>query len=49
MLTKGQSTPIWARPINEERYRERVISNLNRHAQSLGLQVLPGALSPTPA
>jgi transposase len=52
MLTKGEEYTDQGQAYyeeHEERYRQRVIANLNRRAQQLGLQVIPVALSPTPA
>ena len=49
MLTKGQEYTDQGQAYYEERYRQRVIANLNRRAQQLGLQVVPVAPSPIPA
>jgi transposase len=46
MLTKGQEYTDQGQAYYEERYRQRVVTNLNRRAQQLGLQVVPIA---TPA
>ena len=47
-LAKGQEYTDQGQAYYEERYRERVIANLNRRAQQLGLQVVPWA-TPAPA
>lgn len=49
MLTKGQEYTDRGQAYYEERYRERVIANLNRRAQALGLQIVPITPPPTPA
>ncbi len=41
MLTKGEEYTDQGKAYYEERYRERVVANLNRRAQQLGLQVVP--------
>jgi transposase len=41
MLTKGEEYTHRGRAYYEERYRQRVVANLNRRAQQLGLQVVP--------
>ena len=41
MLTKGQEYTDRGQAYYEERYRQRVVANLNRRAQQLGLQVVP--------
>ncbi len=38
MLTKGEEYPDQGQASYEERYRERVVANLNRRSQQLGLQ-----------
>lgn len=49
MLTKGDEYTNQVQAYCEERYRQRVIANLNRRAQQLGLQVVPVVPPPTPA
>ena len=41
MLTRGQPYTDQGQAYYEERYRERVVANLNRRAQQLGLQLVP--------
>ena len=41
MLTKGEEYTDRGQDYYEERYRQRVLANLNRRAQQLGLQVVP--------
>ena len=41
MLTKGEEYTDRGQAYYEERYRQRVVANLNRPAQQLGLQVVP--------
>ena len=41
MLTKGEEYTDRGQAYYEERYRQRVVANLNRRAQQLGLQVVP--------
>ena len=41
MLTKGEEYTDRGQAHDEERYRQRVVANLNRRAQQLGLQVVP--------
>jgi len=41
MLTKGQEYTDRGQAYYEERYRQRVVANLNRRPQQLGLQVVP--------
>ncbi len=48
MLTKGEEYTDQGQAYYEERYRQRVIANLNRRAQQLGLQVVPVG-TPAPA
>ena len=43
MLTKGEEYTDRGQAYYEERYRQRVVANLNRRAQQLGLQVVPVA------
>lgn len=45
MQTKGEEYLDQGQAYNEERHRQRVIANLNRRSQQLGLQVPP---PPTP-
>lgn len=47
MLTKGQEYTDQGQAYYEERHRQRVIANLNRRAQQLGLQIV--SIAPTPA
>jgi hypothetical protein len=46
MLTKGEEYTDQGQAYYEERYRQRVIANLNRRAQQLGLQVVPAVPAP---
>jgi transposase len=41
MLTRGEEYTDRGQAYYEERYRQRVVANLNRRAQQLGLQVVP--------
>jgi transposase len=41
MLTRGQPYTDQGQAYYEERYRERVVANLTRRAQQLGLQLVP--------
>jgi len=41
MLTKGEEYTDRGQAYYEERYRQRVVANLSRRAQQLGLQVVP--------
>ena len=41
MLTKGEEYTDRGQAYYEERYRQRVVANLNRRAQQLGLRVVP--------
>jgi transposase len=41
MLSKGEEYTDRGQAYYEERYRQRVVANLNRRAQQLGLQVVP--------
>jgi transposase len=41
MLTKGEEYTDRGQACYEQRYRQRVVANLNRRAQQLGLQVVP--------
>lgn len=42
MLTKGEEyTDRGQAYYDEERYRQRVVANLNRRPQQLGLQIVP--------
>jgi transposase len=41
MLTKGEEYTDRGQAYYEERYRQRVLANLDRRAKQLGLQVLP--------
>jgi hypothetical protein len=41
MLTKGEKYTDRGQAYYEQRYRQRVVANLNRRAQQLGLQVVP--------
>ena len=45
MLTRGQQYTDQGQAYYEERYRQRVVANLTRRAQQLGLQLVP---MPTP-
>jgi transposase len=49
MLTEGEEYTDQGQAYYEERYRQRVIANLNRRAQQLGLQIVPITPPPTPA
>jgi transposase len=41
MLTKGQEYTDRGQAYYEERYRQRVVANLSRRAQQLGMQMVP--------
>jgi hypothetical protein len=41
MLTQGEEYTNRGQAYYEERYRQRVVVNLNRRAQQLGMQVVP--------
>jgi len=41
MLTRGQPYTDQGQAYHEERYRERVVANLTRRAQQLGLNRVP--------
>ena len=41
MLTKGQEYTDQGQDYYEERYRQRVLHNLNRRAQQLGMTLVP--------
>ena len=41
MLTRGQQYTDQGQAYYEERYRQRVVANLTRRAQQLGLQLMP--------
>ncbi len=43
MLTKGEEYTDQGQAHYEERYRQRVLHNLNRHAQQLGMTLVPTA------
>ena len=43
MLTKGEGSTDQGQAYNEERYRQRVLNNLNKRAQQLGLTLVPTA------
>ncbi len=43
MLTKGQEYTDQGQAYYEERYRQRVLHNLNRRAQQLGMTLMPTA------
>ena len=43
MLTKGQEYTDQGQAYYEERYRQRVLHNLNRRAQQLGMTLVPTA------
>jgi transposase len=45
MLTKGQAYADAGQQYYEERYRERVVQNLTKRAQTLGFQLVPVAAS----
>ena len=45
LLTKGEEYTDQGQAYYEERYRQRVLHNLNRRAQQLGMTLVP----PTPA
>jgi hypothetical protein len=49
MLTKGEEYTDQGQAYYEEHYRQRVIANLNRRAQQLGLHVVPVVPPPAPA
>ncbi len=41
MLTRGQQYTDQGQAYYEERYRQRVVANLTRRAQQLGLKLVP--------
>lgn len=43
MLTKGEEYTDQGQAYYEERYRQRVLHNLNRRAQQLGMTLVPTA------
>tara|TARA_B100001105_G_scaffold217834_1_gene183944 strand:+ start:169 stop:513 length:345 start_codon:yes stop_codon:yes gene_type:complete len=43
MLTKGKEHTDQGHAYNEERYRQRVLNNLNKRAQELGMTLVPTA------
>jgi len=43
MLTKGEEYTDQGQACYEERYRQRVLHNLNRRAQQLGMALVPAA------
>ena len=43
MLTKGEEYTDQGQAYYEERYRQRVLHNLNRRAQQLGMTLVPAA------
>ena len=43
MLSKGQEYTDQGQAYFEERYRQRVLHNLNRRAQQLGMTLVPAA------
>ena len=49
MLTKGEEYTDQGQAYYEERYRQRVLHNLNRRAQQLGMVVMPVAAVAQPA
>ena len=49
MLTKGQEYVDDGQDYFEERYRQRVLLNLKRRAQQLGMAVVPLDQAPQPA
>ena len=49
MLTKGQEYTDQGQDYYEERYRQRVLHNLNRRAQQLGMTPVPTAPASLPA
>ena len=46
MLTKGEEYTDQGQAYYEERYRQRVLHNLNRRAQQLGMALVPTAAAP---
>ena len=48
MLTKGQEYTDQGQAYYEERYRQRVLHNLNRRAQQLGMALVPVVTTPQP-
>jgi hypothetical protein len=46
MLAKGEDYSDRGQAYYEEHYRQRVIANLNRRSQQLGLQVRAGGAAP---
>ena len=49
MLTIGQEYSDQGQDYYEERYSQRVLHNLNRHAQQLGMTLVPTAPAALPA
>ena len=49
MLTKGQVYTDQGQDYYEERYSQRVLHNLNRRAQRLGMTLVPTVLAALPA
>ena len=49
MLTKGEEYTDQGQAYYEERYRQRVLHNLNRRAQQLGMTLVPTAPAAQPA
>ena len=49
MLTKGQKYTDQGQDYYEKRYRQRVLHNLNRRAQQLGMTLVPTAPTALPA
>lgn len=49
MLTKGEEYTDQGQAYYEERYRQRVLHNLNRRAQQLGMTLVPAADAAQPA
>jgi hypothetical protein len=49
MLTKGEEYTDHGQEYFEERYRERVLMNLKRRAQQLGMTLVPDASTPKAA
>jgi hypothetical protein len=41
MLTKGEEYVDHVQVYYEEKYRERVLKNLSKHAEVLGFQLIP--------
>ena len=49
MLTKGQEYTDQGQDYYEERYRQRVLHNLNQRAQQLGMTLVPAVPAALPA